>query len=71
MDTCNYSSEGASTCQINLSDNFVSFSDNYVDVSEKKVVSFLSYDMSYDIVFSFDSFVDLGMTIKSKYLFSI
>lgn len=66
MDTCNYSSEGASTCQINLSDNFVSFSDN-VDVSEKKVVSFLSYD----IVFSFDSFVDLGMTIKSKYLFSI
>lgn len=67
MDTCNYSSEGASTCQINLSDNFVSFSDNYVDVSEKKVVSILSYD----IVFSFDSFVDLGMTIKSKYLFSI
>lgn len=66
MDTCNYSSEGASTCQIK-SDNFVSFSDNYVDVSEKKVVSFLSYD----IVFSFDSFVDLGMTIKSKYLFSI
>lgn len=59
MDTCNYSSEGASTCQINLSDN--------VDVSEKKVMSFLSYD----IVFSFDSFVDLGMTIKSKYLFSI
>lgn len=67
MDTCNCSSEGASTCQINLSDSFVSFSDNYVDVSEKKVVSFLSYD----IVFSFDSFVDLGMTIKSKYLFSI